>query len=1012
MAIQTINIGTNPNDGTGDDLRTAFDKVNDNFTELLAVGGETNTASNLGIGEGVFKVKTAQNLEFKSLRNSDGTIALTSDGNSVYINTTNLADNDFGAIQVDNGDTLTASSSGQLVGIKGGNSNIVVTKSGNDIVITGAFEVGDDATPQLGGDLSILGNSIIGGAGSTITSIGTIDSDSMNTDNLTVNTNAIITGTSQFGGLITANGGLTLGSGQTISGNINGGIQGQLTGTLDTNAQTISGDGKIIIDTADISVQGQLGSEFGVAYRTKPSPLTVQTSVDLPVDLITVTSFRNIALNALNVETVVNKALSGGQTYTTGAGSTISFTINDSDNNSLGLGAVGASIVDATVNQVALLPFETGRPPASQPVYFTFNSSGVATLNDIEISETGIKTNVSNKDLTLDANGTGTVDFYNAYQFPRTIGNAGEVLVVPVSGTELAWGAGGGGGGGSSTFVGLSDTPASYAGSAADAGKFVRVASSGTALEFVTLDGDFTGSVFGDDSTLLVDGNNNKIVGDIETLSLRTPVETIALGYQAGQTNQLGKAVAIGALAGETTQAAGSVGIGYKAGNNTQGEGAVALGYQAGQNTQSVRAIAIGELAGQATQGQYGIALGYFAGQTTQGTGGIAIGYQAGQTNQDTGTVAIGSTAGTTTQGEDAVAVGTNAGKTTQGTDAVAIGHSAGETNQGAGSIAIGYNAGSTNQAANSIVINAGGLALENTTADSLRIKPIRSAVGTTILMYDASSGEVTHTASPVITGDLTGSVFGDDSTLLVDGVANKVLLTNNTTDNLTEGSSNLYFTNTKVDARVTQSFVNALGITATSTVGTVDGDLTGSVFADDSSLIVDGVNNVITTTKADIGSLHIEGTQIAGPSNSNLAITSQGTGHIHLDGDVRIDGTLSHVSNQVLTIAGTASAQTIETSSNNTFVTTGDWTAVGADQAYANLGAGSVDGQMKTIKVVSRGQFSVNGGATFVDRYLIVNLTINGSVGTLNVSQNSEYGAVTLVWYNSSWWIVSQFDS
>ena len=996
MAIQTINIGTNPNDGTGDDLRTAFDKVNDNFTELLAVGGETNTASNLGIGEGVFKVKTAQNLEFKSLRNSDGTIALTSDGNSVYINTTNLADNDFGAIQVDNGDTLTASSSGQLVGIKSGNANIVVTKSGNDIVITGAFEVGDDATPQLGGDLSILGNSIIGGAGSTITSIGSIDSDSMNTDNLTVNTNAIITGTSQFGGLITANGGLTLGAGQTISGNINGGIQGQLTGTLDTNAQTISGDGKIIIDTADISVQGQLGSEFGLAYRTKPSPLTVQTSVDLPVDLITVTSFRDIALNALNVETVVNKALSGGQSYTTGAGSTISFTINDSDNNSLGLGAVGASVVDATVNQVALLPFQTGRPPASQPVYFTFNSSGVATLNDIEISETGIKTNVSNKNLTLDANGTGTVDFYNAYQFPRTIGNAGEVLVVPVSGTELAWGAGGGGGGGSSTFVGLSDTPASYAGSAADAGKFVRVASNGTALEFVTLDGDFTGSVFGDDSTLLVDGVNNKIVGAVETLSLRTPVSTIALGYQAGQTDQLGRAVAIGDQAGNNAQAAGSIGIGYKAGNDTQGEGAVALGYQSGQNTQGSKAIAIGELAGQ----------------TTQGTGGIAIGYQAGQTNQDTGTVAIGSTAGTTTQGEDAVAVGTNAGKTTQGTDAVAIGHEAGETNQGAGSIAIGYNAGSTNQAANSIVINAGGLALENTTADSLVVKPIRSAVGTTILMYNSSTGEITHTTSPVLTGDLTGSVFGDDSTLLVDGVANKVSLTNNTTDNLTEGSSNLYFTNTKVDARVTQSFVNALGITATSTVGTVDGDLTGSVFADDSSLIVDGVNNAITTTKADVGSLHIEGTQIAGPSNSNLTITSQGTGHIHLDGDVRIDGTLSSVSNQALTIAGTASPQTIETSSQFSFVTTADWTAVGADLAYGNLGAGSVDGQTKTIKVVSRGQFSTNGGATFTDRHLQVNLTINGSVGTLNISQNSEYGSVTLVWYNSSWWIVSQFDS
>lgn len=34
MTKQTINIGTNANDGTGDPLRTAFSKTNDNFTEL------------------------------------------------------------------------------------------------------------------------------------------------------------------------------------------------------------------------------------------------------------------------------------------------------------------------------------------------------------------------------------------------------------------------------------------------------------------------------------------------------------------------------------------------------------------------------------------------------------------------------------------------------------------------------------------------------------------------------------------------------------------------------------------------------------------------------------------------------------------------------------------------------------------------------------------------------------------------------------------------------------------
>ncbi len=34
MAKQVIDIGTTPNDGTGDAVRVAFDKCNDNFTEL------------------------------------------------------------------------------------------------------------------------------------------------------------------------------------------------------------------------------------------------------------------------------------------------------------------------------------------------------------------------------------------------------------------------------------------------------------------------------------------------------------------------------------------------------------------------------------------------------------------------------------------------------------------------------------------------------------------------------------------------------------------------------------------------------------------------------------------------------------------------------------------------------------------------------------------------------------------------------------------------------------------
>ena len=53
--------------------------------------------------------------------------------------------------------------------------------------------------------------------------------------------------------------------------------------------------------------------------------------------------------------------------------------------------------------------------------------------------------------------------------------------------------------------------------------------------------------------------------------------------------------------------------------------------------------------------------------------------------------------------------------------------------------------------------------------------------------------------------GDITGSVFADDSTLLVDGVSGKVMLTTNTTTELTEGT-NLYYTDVRADARITNA--------------------------------------------------------------------------------------------------------------------------------------------------------------------------------------------------------------
>jgi hypothetical protein len=84
--LQTINIGNYANDGTGDDLRTAFDKVNANFrlinSEIVITGG-----TNIGIGQGIFAQKNNTNaqLEFKSLKAGNG-VNLVSDGTSITIN--------------------------------------------------------------------------------------------------------------------------------------------------------------------------------------------------------------------------------------------------------------------------------------------------------------------------------------------------------------------------------------------------------------------------------------------------------------------------------------------------------------------------------------------------------------------------------------------------------------------------------------------------------------------------------------------------------------------------------------------------------------------------------------------------------------------------------------------------------------------------------------------------------------------------------------------------------------
>ena len=131
MAIETINLGTYANDGQGDDLRSAFQKVNSNFTQLdniVAVNG-----INLGNGAPIFAAKVTDPgigdlLSFRTIKA----------GNNININY------DTTSITVEGLDSI---------------HNIV-----------------EDDSPQLGGDLDLNSYNISGAGNINITGIITANS--------------------------------------------------------------------------------------------------------------------------------------------------------------------------------------------------------------------------------------------------------------------------------------------------------------------------------------------------------------------------------------------------------------------------------------------------------------------------------------------------------------------------------------------------------------------------------------------------------------------------------------------------------------------------------------------------------------------------------------------------------------------------------------------------------------------------------------------------------------------
>jgi hypothetical protein len=337
-----------------------------------------------------------------------------------------------------------------------------------------------------------------------------------------------------------------------------------------------------------------------------------------------------------------------------------------------------------------------------------------------------------------------------------------------------------------------------------------------------SLQADLTGSVFADDSTVMIDAVAGKIVGDIHYPTIGSI--TAGTKVQLGTTELTSTFTPPTTNTGEIGTSALRFGTGYFQNINASGNitastfngtlNGILIGDQIGSvfgddSTLLVDAVSgvhygalVGDVTGSVFADDSGVIIDGINAKvvgvvdTTSlrtSESAIALGKNAGKTSHGTRAIAIGEDAGETSQGGNAIGIGTDAGKSAQGSASIAIGASAGQTNLGPNSIAIGTSAGTANQAAGSIVINASGTALENTTSGSFVVKPIRGASNANYLKYNAGTGEITYEAAAegVFTGDLTGSVFADDSTLLVDGVGARLNFANNVLADLSNVSGN-----------------------------------------------------------------------------------------------------------------------------------------------------------------------------------------------------------------------------
>tara|TARA_A100001011_G_scaffold199269_1_gene207522 strand:+ start:1466 stop:2830 length:1365 start_codon:yes stop_codon:yes gene_type:complete len=373
MAQQTLNIGSNANDGTGDNLRAAMTKVNENFTEVYSAPGFTvdtisftgNEISALRSNDDlVFKPSGTGSVSFPAIKIDDNNIVGTRSNDDINLIPSGTGSVVFGSIKI-NGTSLSSDDSTAININDGLIVDGTINVSGTS-TLTGAAALGSTLAVPSG--LTTLSSLNVTGA-SSLTGTTTID-------NMTFNDNTIGTSSNADLNLTPGGTGNVVISNLTVDSNIN--ITDNKITTTQSNSDLViapSGTGQVVMSKADINGGTIDNTVIGGSTPLAGSFTSLSTTASLTIDGITI-SDNIVATNASNANLELRGNGTGGVrisgfTFPTSDGSAGQFITTN------GLGVLSFATAGASLSHSGIADATTTVASSATSVLNTFDKTVV-----------------------------------------------------------------------------------------------------------------------------------------------------------------------------------------------------------------------------------------------------------------------------------------------------------------------------------------------------------------------------------------------------------------------------------------------------------------------------------------------------------------------------------------------------------------------------------------------------------------------------------------------------------